>query len=130
MTGSMQRNKTFGSIGGGAPPSFMQHGGNSSTYIQNKLMRSKQQQAMQQPMGSNFAMKSSHPGNMDFTMNDENNMHPDIGGLETMRNLDQYLPGGDVRNPGVYSPQDQTNKGKAVGGLPPLSGNEEYDSNL
>ena len=29
-----------------------------------------------------------------------------------MRNLDQYLPGGDVRNPGVYSPQDQTNKGK------------------
>ena len=28
-----------------------------------------------------------------------------------MRNLDQYLPGGDVRNPGVYSPQDQTNKG-------------------
>ena len=81
MTGSMQRNKTFGSIGGGAPPSFMQHGGNSSTniattYMQNKLMRSKQQQAMQQPMGSNFAMKSSHQGNMDFTMNDENNMHP------------------------------------------------------
>ena len=81
MTGSMQRNKTFGSIGGGAPPSFMQHGGNSSTniattYMQNKLMRSKQQQAMQQPMGSNFAMKSSHPGNLDFTMNDENNMHP------------------------------------------------------
>ena len=81
MTGSMQRNKTFGSIGGGAPPSFMQHGGNSSTniattYMQNKLMRSKQQQALQQPMGSNFAMKSSHPGNLDFTMNDENNMHP------------------------------------------------------
>ena len=34
----------------------------------------------------------------------------DVGGLESMRNLEQYLPG-DTRNSGVFSPQDPSSKG-------------------
>ena len=31
-----------------------------------------------------------------------------------MRNLEQYLPGSDGRNPGVFPSQDPTNKGKKI----------------
>ena len=34
----------------------------------------------------------------------------DVGGLESMRALEQYLPG-DARNSGVFSPQDPSGKG-------------------
>ena len=41
MSGSMQRNKMFGAIGGGVggQPNFMQHGGSNvaAQYMQNKL---------------------------------------------------------------------------------------------
>ena len=44
-----------------------------------------------------------------FNIQFKNNLQ-DVGGLESMRNLEQYLPG-DARNSGVFSPQDPSGKG-------------------
>ena len=76
LSGSVQRNKMFGAVGGGGgQATFMQHGGNGSniaaTYMQNK-MRSKQHA----PLSNHFAMAGgkSSQHNMDI-MSNEDNVH-------------------------------------------------------
>ena len=77
MSGSIQRNKMFGAVGGGvgAQPNFMQQGGSNiaAQYMQNKLRNSRQQGNIP---GSNFGMPGSKSSQqqIDAIVNDDN-MH-------------------------------------------------------
>ena len=78
MSGSMQRNKMFGAVGGGSQPPFMQHmqqggtGGSNiaATYMQNKLRNSQQASKPSNPFGMSGAKSSQQ--NMDMIGNDDN----------------------------------------------------------
>ena len=75
ISGSVQRNKMFGSIGGGvgAQPNFMQHGGNNiaATYMQNKL-RNKQQGPTP---NSHFGMTGNKSSQVMDSIGNEDNVH-------------------------------------------------------
>ena len=76
MSGSMQRNKMFGAIGGGVggQPNFMQHGGSNvaAQYMQNKL-RNKQQGPTP---GNHFGMVGAKPVQPSIdSIGNEDNIH-------------------------------------------------------
>ena len=83
MTGSIQRNKMFGAVGGGmgAQQNFMQQGGSNiaAQYMQNKLRNSRQQGNIP---GSNFGMPGSKPSHQQIdAVGNDDNMHQVRKGL-------------------------------------------------
>ena len=76
MSGSMQRNKMFGAIGGGVgvQPNFMQHGGNNvaAQYMQNKLQNKQQGPTP----GNHFGMVGAKPLQPSIdSIGNEDNIH-------------------------------------------------------